>query len=81
MCCSPFVFDFVITQRHPDAVGFLVVTAFAVALLTWPRHRTGFAIAAGLAMAVAVAMHESAALQPLPWMLVIALLGDRLLAG
>ncbi len=80
VCCSPFVFDFVITQRHPDSFGFVVATAYAVGLLVWPRRRTGLAVVAGLAMAVAVAMHEAAALQPLPWILVIALLADQLQA-
>ena len=74
LCCSPFVFDFVVFQRRPDQVGYLVV--LAIGFMLWRRPASGTAIAAlgGLLLAAAVLVSDSAFLACTGWAVLLLVL-------
>jgi hypothetical protein len=74
LCVSPFVFDFVVAQRRPDQIGFIVVVAYGLALYKYPRSSLVAATVAGVALAVSVGVEDSVFLQCTPWIVVIAVL-------
>jgi len=76
LCVSPFAFDFVVAQRRPDQLGFVVVVvvAYGLALYMYPRSSLAVATVAGLALAVSVGVADSVFLQCTPWVAVIAVL-------
>jgi hypothetical protein len=74
LCCSPFVFDFVVSERRPDQLGFVVVVVYGLALYKFPRRSFAAAALAGVALAIVVGVEDSTFLQCVPWAVVLALL-------
>jgi hypothetical protein len=72
LCVSPFVFDFVVAQRRPDQLGFIVVVVYGLVVYRFPRSSLTAAAVAGLALAVSVLVADSVFLQCTPWIVVIA---------
>lgn len=74
LCCSPFVFDFVVFQRRPDQFGYVAVLASGFMLWRLPQRRDLVALLSGALLAIAVAISDSAFLGCVGWALLLMLL-------
>lgn len=74
LCCSPFVFDFVVFQRRPDQFGYIAVILTGYMLWKLPERRTPVALVGGVLLGVAVAISDSAFLGCVGWAVLIMLL-------
>jgi len=74
LCCSPFVFDFIVRQRRLDQVGFGAVIVYGLLLYRFPARAGAIAAGAGIAFGFAVAVEDSVFLQCIPWVATITVL-------
>ena len=74
LCCSPFVFDFVVFQRRPDQIGYLAVLAIGFMLWKRPARSTTIAALGGLFLAASVLVSDSAFLACTGWAVLLLML-------